>query len=293
MKTKANKGTAVEFSARVTLCRERAIVINGRTLTPDPTRAYIECFLSHAFPVVTVDGSAIHPQVVANSYRSMEHQVFDLGHLIVDYNPKENPRDRVLGSVVEVELSPPDRAAPGRVTDSKAEAIGIRAVCVVHKQLERAEQILETGITDKIHWTVSMEQNYFTETSGFLVRSEDPITLSQHKGSAEDDLLALGWTYVAWADAEPGLLKCFDPEKTKVTSKFRGQDVVFLCGGLNGTVHYKGIGITPLGKEKEAFISQFLASGMALAEIEDALVPGVIQPFRNLLRIAECGLRNG
>jgi len=63
---------------RVRLCSEEAIEIAGQMLVPDQTRAYVEFFMAHAFPVVVAsDGTALHPQVVANSYRSLLHKVFD------------------------------------------------------------------------------------------------------------------------------------------------------------------------------------------------------------------------
>ena len=88
--------------SRVSLCAERAIEIGGQVLQPDASTAYVEFFLSHAFPVTTVDRTGLHPQVVANSYRTMLHKVFDLNHLMKSYDPAHNLRDRVLGTVVAV-----------------------------------------------------------------------------------------------------------------------------------------------------------------------------------------------
>ena len=56
------------------------------------------------------------------------------------------------------------------------------------------------------------------------------------------------------------LLECFDPEKSRITRKSLGRETLILFGGLDGTLRYYGVGLTPEGREKEAAIGQMLAS---------------------------------
>lgn len=246
-----------ELAARVSFCSEKTIEINGRTFAPDPYNAYIEFFLSHAFPVVTCDNTAIHPQVVANSYHTMRGKVFDLAHIIRAYNPQENARDRVLGTIMEVEF--PETPAGGwKVQADKTKAPGIRAVAVMHKQLEGVKQILSRYADRSVRWTVSMEQDYFEEDSGFLVKGKKGVEAFAQ--STPEDLATLGYVYVPFIAAPRGLIECFNGEESRVEKQFQGQSVIILFGGLNNALFYKGAGLTPEGKEEEARVSQMLAS---------------------------------
>ena len=275
----------IERTARVALCGEQAIEIGGQVLRADKSSAYVEFFLSHGFPVTTIDGTGIHPQVVANSYRTMLHKVFDLNHLMKEYDPKSNPRDRILGTIVGVEFpayapgasafaeATADRTA-GRpstpeggwkVQGERSAAPGIRAVAVMHKQAELVPQLLAQHAEGK-PWTVSMEQEYYVGNSGFLIAHE---THEPHEkweegepwaANTPEDLRGLGWVYVPATLAPMELLDCFDPEKSKITKHYLGRETIILFGGLDGTVRYYGVGLTPEGREKEAAIGQMLAS---------------------------------
>jgi len=254
----------IEATARVALCGEQAIEIGGQVLRADKSSAYVEFFLSHGFPVTTIDGTGIHPQVVANSSRTMLHKVFDLNHLMEEYDPKSNPRDRILGTIVGVEF-PATPEGGWKVQGERSAAPGIRAVAVMHKQAELVPQLLAQHAAGK-PWTVSMEQEYFVGNSGFLIAHE---THEPHEKWEEgeawavktsEDLQELGWVYVPATMAPMGLLDCFDPEKSKITKPYLGRETIILFGGLDGTVRYYGVGMTPAGREKEAAIGQVLAS---------------------------------
>lgn len=278
MKERRSKST--ELSRKVALCGQNAIEINGQVLTPDITKAYGESFQAHAFPVVTLFGTALHPQVVANSFRSMKHQLLDLHHLIVAYDPEENPRDRSLGSIVDVEF-PPTPEGGWKVQSSKSSAPCIRAVWVVHRQLEDAENIITLQRTGQIKWTVSMEHKYYMETSGYIVQGKDGV--DKWEKSTPGDLRGMGYIYVPHEEAPEELQACFDDEKCKILEDFKDQKVVCLLGGLSGTIHFMGIGLTPIGKEKEAYISQMLASGISYVDIDGELVPRVMAPLQRTL----------
>ena len=301
----------IERTARVALCGEQAIEIGGQVLRADKSSAYVEFFLSHGFPVTTIDGTGIHPQVVANSYRTMLHKVFDLNHLMKGYDPENNPRDRILGTIVGVEY-PPTPAGGWRVQGERSGAPGIRAVAVMHKQAELVPQLLAQHAEGK-PWTVSMEQEYFVGNSGFLISRQDAKTprgeppsprsfgepsppssgsfllrqgyggqdgaasegdLAQWERNTPEDLRELGWVYVPTALAPLELLDCFDPEKSKITKPYLGRETIILFGGLDGTVRYYGVGMTPAGREKEAAIGQVLASRTAMEEGMPGLVEG-------------------
>ena len=285
----------IERTARVALCGEQAIEIGGQVLRADKSSAYVEFFLSHGFPVTTIDGTGIHPQVVANSYRTMLHKVFDLNHLMKGYDPENNPRDRILGTIVGVEFpayapgasafaeATADRTADRpstpeggwKVQGERSAAPGIRAVAVMHKQAELVPQLIAQHAEGK-PWTVSMEQEYFVGNSGFLVAHETHEKWEEGEAWAvktPEDLRELGWVYVPATLAPLELLDCFDPEKSKITKPYLGRETIILFGGLDGTVRYYGVGMTPAGREKEAAIGQVLASQTGLMEG----IPGLVE----------------
>jgi hypothetical protein len=289
MKTRICKSG--EITRRVALCGREAISIGGQVLTPDLTRAYMECELAHAFPVVTVDNTALHPQVVANSYHSMLHKVLDLGHLIVAYNPDENARDRVLGTVIAVEFPANEehrtsniehRTSNGEwtVQSERSKAPGIRAVSVIHRQLEDAEEIIQLQKAGKLQWAVSMEDKYDEDECGFCICGRREV--EKWEESTPEDLRTLGFTYVPYLEAPDELKSCFDLKNTKISADWKKQETIMLLGGLNGSVHFMGIGLTPLGKEKEARVTQMLASGIAFAEVDGEAIPELLAPLKRL-----------
>lgn len=264
---------------------QRAIEFPGLPkLVPDRYTSFVEFHLSHAFPVVTVDGMGIHPQVVANSYRSLLWKVFNLGHIIRSYDPEEHARDRILGSIIGVEFpSLPVGSNRWKVQASRAEAPGIRAVAVMHKQAEGVDKILGQHQSGRRKWTVSRENDYYLEDSGFLIKSLETPWVKE----TPEDLARMGYSYCACVDAPEELLSCYDPKLGKVKRTFNGATVVLLLGGLNGTVQFKGTGLTPLGKEAEAEVNQMMASGASLVEVDLALedessMAEFIAPLKNL-----------
>ena len=284
--TRAHSVSA-EWTTRVALCRDKAIEICGRVLRPDQTTAYVEFYLSHAFPVVTVDGTALHPQVVANSFHSMENKVFDLCHLMKKYGT--GPQDRILGTVIAVEF--PDTPAGGwTVQSDRASAPGIRAVACMHRNAEQVDEILQKHFTGQIRWTVSMEQLWEMDNSGFLLKAGSGRQNEEFSGWDRDtpeDFKTLGWTYVPAVDAPLELLKCLDPKDAKIIRKFRGAETLMLFGGLNGSVHYNGVGLTPLGKEDEAEVMQMLASRKMIV-VNGLILPDVFDLLRRTAVLPEC-----
>ncbi|HEX3800263.1 MAG TPA: hypothetical protein VH413_16325 [Verrucomicrobiae bacterium] len=272
-------------NVKLHLCGSNGIEIAGRILRPDETKSYVEFTLSHAFPVVTCDNTCIHPQVVANSYRTMQDKVFDLAHMLRAYNPKDNPRDYILGCVVAVEF--PETPDGGwKVQGDKSRAPGIRGAAVMWKKAENVETILNQYFNGQVDWTVSMEQLFDLGNSAFIVKAtganED---WEEWVKKTPDDLKTLGWTYVPFVEAPNDLLACYD-KKTRAVKQYRGCETLLMFGGLNGDVHYNGVGLTPMGKENEAQVVQMLASEK-LIKVNGELMPDIIGLLKQTAEILE------
>ena len=237
-----------------------AVTCAGQKFEPDDTKAYVEFYLSHGFPVVTSDRTAIHPQVVANSYGSLLHQVFNLGHMMKAYDPENNARDRILGSVVVVEFPEAAGADGWKVQADPAKAPGIHGVAVMHKLAEGAAQILAQHLTGKRRWTVSMETQFSLEESGFLIGKDDALGEAVRFAEAEtpDDLRSLGYWWMPWGKAGP-VMEAWDEARTRIKPAYQTRQIVFLLAGLDGRVHYNGVGLTPWGKEPAAEVRQMVA----------------------------------
>jgi hypothetical protein len=290
-----------ECNARVQLCREQGILIDRQTFKPDRATAYVDFELSHAFPVVTIDGTALHPQVVANSYRNMFSKVFDLNHLMKKYDPKATTHDHMLGTIMAVEFPSSNwngrKPEPGEswtVQGERELSPGIRAVACMHRAAQGVDDILRTQFNGDIQWTVSMEQQYQLPNSGFVVqarRGNDP--LKQWDESTPEDLKALGWTYVPCVEAPEELLDCFDDDSgaARIRKKYRGAETIILFGGLNGTVDYIGVGLTPMGKEEEANVRLMLA-GKKMIEVNGVMLPDVVGLLERTAKIPELKIEN-
>lgn len=268
---------------------DRSLTINGRIYTSDHATAYMEFNLSHAFPVYLDNAApgempertAIHPQVVANSYRSLAGKVVNLGHIMRAYDPEQHPRDRILGTVMDVEF-PPAPAGGWTVQGDPGQAPGIRAVAALHKQAEGVPTILETweqGRTpfSETPWTVSMESESRRADGGFLVRCGSQAAqygLDDYVRQTPSDLLALDWVYVPWGMAPAGLLECLKAgEYLGLDHEYYGLPTRFLNGGLAGRIAYHGVGLVTLGKESAAAVSRMVAGRLITPEtlVETAL----------------------
>lgn len=130
------------------LCSVGGVQCAGELFVPDAATAYVEFYLSHAFPVMTdnpkdPDWTTLHPQTIANSYRTLKGKVFNLAHLMRSYDPEKNTRDRILGTVMAVEF-PAAPAGGWKVQGDPAQAPGIRGVAALHKKAEGVANVIET-----------------------------------------------------------------------------------------------------------------------------------------------------
>jgi hypothetical protein len=272
----------------VALC-SNAIEIAGQKLVPDASKAYVEFNISHAFPVITAYGTALHPGTVANSWASMQHQVFNLAHMMRAYDTSkernEIPRDYILGSIVGVEY--PNTPVGGWRIGK--EAPGIRAAAVIHKHAERVPKVLGEHLGGRHKWTVSMEVDYELLNSGFIVMQRDQAKKKAAQLLAEytpDEFTNLGLGYVAMEQAPEDLLGTydFDKRRMKPQANWEGMPVVLLKGGINGQVHYRGVGLVRYGAEREAEIQQLLASDPdALEEFSDESVSAIKEYFAGIV----------
>ena len=286
----------VEVTQRVILSSLNAratIEMNGTTYVPDAYSCYVEFRLAHAFPVVTIDGLALHPQVVANSFPSLKHKVFNFGHIMKSYNADENHRDRILGTIVDVEFPRAPFGTGWQVGEARASAPGIRAVAVMHKQAEGVDKVIGQFKSGRKRWTVSRENDYFLEDSGFLVRHLRGVKEASPWSAQTPDDLARHGDYIPCVDAPDELLECYDPKSGRIRRTWNGRPVVLLVGGLGTPIQFKGTGLTPLGKEEEARILDLAASHCsgeaAQAFLDDDEAPpdlSALSPLKSFLEFS-------
>jgi len=262
-----------------------AIEIDGQRLEPDESKAYIEMGISNAYPSVSAYGTTLHPQTVANSFRSMQHQVLNWQHMMrANDRSKERDeirRDYILGSIVGVELAT-SQAGVQPATFKLGMPVHIRAAGVIHKNAEKVPGLLGEHLGGRHKWTVSMEINYDIIESGFLVFRADQATKAQAALMAQtttEEFQKLNLGYVPATEASEELLDTFNFEKREMrlaiedgetpappSGRWGKLPVVLVKGGLNGRVHYQGVGLVRYGAEKEAMIAQLLAHDPARLE---------------------------
>ena len=250
-----------------------AIDIAGVSLAPDDTKAYLEFTIAHTWPAVTVYGTALHPGTVANSYSSMLHQVLNKGHLMKAYDVSKDrneiPRDHILGSIVAVEY-PPAPLGGWRIGGA---APHIRAAAVVHKAAEGVPKILGEHLAGRHRWTVSMEVDYHVLESGFVIGQRAEATAGQERLLAETsgaEFGSQGLGYVGMEAAPEELLGLYDMERKQLrpAARWGRLPVVLLKGGVNGQVHFRGVGLVRYGAEREAEIGQVLAQDEEMEKAE-------------------------
>lgn len=275
---------------RVQLCGQgvnmAGIECEGQLFVPDDATAYVEFYLSHAFPSYTnvslngepPDRTAIHPATIARSYHSLKGKVVNLAHIMRQYDPTRNKQDRILGSVMAVEF-PPMPACGWKVQVNPAAAPGIRAVAALHKAAEGVPMILDTWARGKTpfgdtEWTVSMENRSYIPDGGFLVklgnaeRGTGNAELRKFLPSTPEDIRALGWVYVPYMQAPGDLLDCMkDGGYIGIERDYMGLPTLFLIGGLDGQIFYYGVALTPVGKEGAARVRRIEASAAELVDV--------------------------
>jgi len=226
--------STLPFELDVDLSRfdDDQLEFHGRKWKPDDFTAYIAFHLSHSLPSVTSYGTALHPGTIARSWETMRHKVFNLGHLMKAYDPEHITRDRILGTLVDVEWTGPAADTAEWPIPAKAnQAPGLRCVAALHKLAEGADRIIGAQQGGRVQWQVSMEVRHRLEESAFAFSGPD------------------GWTFVPWTEANDELRACYNRKRLAIDRDFEGRRPVLLMGGVNGRVQYAGVALVPRGAE--------------------------------------------
>ena len=158
----------------------------------------------------------------------------------------------------------------------------------MHKELQGVPEIINTWADGRTvlgdgEWTVSMENELDLAESGFLVEGRFGVELFVE--GTPPDLLGMGYVYVPAKIAPLPLLQCVNSAEddarqqnnsTRIVRQFQNQKTILLVGGLNGSIRFSGVGLTPLGKEKPARVTKILAS----EPLPD--VTAMLQPLHDL-----------
>lgn len=267
-----------------------AIEFKGRKYFPDETKAYATFSLARGFPVVTAYGTCVHPGTIANSFHSLLHQQVDYDHQLKVNSTKkrEIANDRIIGGVVDVEF--PNAPIGGwKVGRDKEQSPAINGLMSIYKNADKVKTILGEHLAGRHKWTVSMEMGFSMLGSGFVIGDRDKATKKQTALMAEQtptELSDLGLGYVALMSAPDDLLKCLNMDQGRIVDNWGACPVTLMQGGINGETHFKGVGIVRYGAEREAEISQILASDPDKLMDMDVDGDGVLQPFVDAQRAA-------
>lgn len=255
---------------------------HGAKLEPDPTKAYIEFRLAHAFPVVSAYRTSLHPTTVRNSYMSMLNQQFNYGHLVREYHKesdKDIREDRILGAIVAVDF--PREPMGGFTLTNSDDAPGMRCVATIAKQAKGMDRVLGQYQTGRKDQTVSLELEYILADSGVVLvpaaqgslvgkEREDALTDNDRTMLAKftpPDYARAGLGYVPLAAAPDDLFRCFDLQTGMWSKPYKGNNLVTLMGGIDGSVHFKGTGLVNYGAEPAARIETLLAEDKGMAAL--------------------------
>lgn len=209
---------------------------------PDNYKAYVEYEICTSLPNIIgpeMHGRVIgyHPQVLANSYRSLLHQQNNIGHSMKVYGAT---RDRIVGTVVGVAF--PEMTEAWVMPESLATAPKIKVLAVVHKAAEGVEKLLGKHLTSREKMSVSIESTCLTrDYSVFDPSDESFINLLSAPEKFGKDIM--------WFDKKRGLQ----------IKKFEGRQLVLCPGGESGVVEFMGVGFTPTPAEKIAQITDIRA----------------------------------
>lgn len=226
--------------------------VGGRKCVPDVAKAFIEGFFGGCLPVVTTNGQAFLPGVIARSFPSMEAQIVNLDHLVKSYDPEGIPRDRIVGSVHAVEY--PDEPEGGWVIPASVKEVPlVRAALAICKAAEGVNKLIGSHQTSRKSFTLSLEALWHHDESAWCWRKgAAPV-----RGAVD---LGSGWEGLPWTSSPPELIACFSSEANAVVARWNGREVVHLMGGLAGKVSFTGLALVAHGAEPTAGVRQVLCS---------------------------------
>jgi hypothetical protein len=253
--------TQLAFATELNPAPAEGLTINGQTWRPDPNKAYVEGFMSHAFPSVTKTRCGIMPGVIARSYPTLAHKWVNFNHEMKGYGKN---RDRITGCVVGVEF--PDEPVGGWQVSATEPPPGIRFVAVLWKQATDVAGIMAEHLSRKRTWTFSLEATFDPAECGFAVGTAEMAKLKLSDPGTPADLKALGYAFIPWPTAPENLKALFDEKRHRMRPDAAERDLFFLNGGVDGTLLYEGVGQTPAPMEPSAVMTRMLASDQPAEE---------------------------
>jgi hypothetical protein len=198
-------------------------------LKPDDYKAYVRFRIATAFPNVIgpeMHGRyfGFHPQVLANSYRSLLHQQLNLGHLLKAYGAY---RDRIIGGAVGVSVGNLQRQPRQTITGSAESAQYLDVIAVIYKAAEGVRDLLGSHLSSRQKQSVSIE-------------SGAPIADHWVYDPRDASLMPIQ----AAMEAYPKLISTHK-EKGLQIGKVDGVQFALAPGGDSGTIQFRGVGVTP------------------------------------------------
>ena len=262
-------------SNAVSLCSEESdssIDFHGRIYTPSETKGFIRFKMSHGFPVVTLVGQAIHPNVVAKSFLSLKYENLNFEHQIIAYNPRTVSTEKIWGTVVDVHF-PNEPGGGWKINSDKTKSPFIEGIASFAKKARGADRVIGRHQTGRHKFSVSMELDYKLAECGVAV------SLNGKKPTLTDDspqdFLDAGWEYLPITQCSKDLFACIKKKGNSLVpvADYKNRRVVVLVGGLDAPIRYTGVGIVEVGAEKEAEILQMAASARPLDLVSRILAP--------------------
>lgn len=199
-------------------------------LKADDYKGYIRFRIATAFPAVIgpeMHGRyfGFHPQVLVNSYRSLLHQQTNLDHLLKFYGAY---RDRIIGSVVGVSVANLKSNAGKQSLAATADtAQYLDVVAVFYKMAEGVPAMLGNHTSSRQKQSVSIEvgtvmrdMSIYDPRDGSILSMADAIALY------------------------PKLLSVVKDKGLQV-GKVDGVQFALAAGGADGSIPFRGVGVTP------------------------------------------------
>lgn len=184
--------------------------------------AYVPTRMCHSLPKVNRRGRAFFPQVIKNSARSAQDNLVDLDHILKKH---KHPHDKVIGHIKAVSFDPENTwevqiaSAPNQSLLIPKLAVPLYALMALFKRTEDGNDIVDQCLKSRRKWKSSMECVAQPASCGFIYEDK----------------------YIEFANADSDMIECV--EKTRVRP-YKGKNLSFILGGLDGTVDFCGIGLT-------------------------------------------------
>jgi len=236
---------------------------------PDETKGFFEFHTGFGFPTGdSVYNTGLHPQTLANSFRTLHGQSLDYDHRKQIHNPKLQG-DHYLGYIAAIDFPRAPSTEGWKLTDK---APHISGVAGFWKQAAGLKRILGEHITGRHQWTISYDvkwggdeqdlQKAIAKTSSFAV--ELALKSVAAFDYSPQHFLDAGYEYIPGDKAPKDLLATVaggEDAPVRVIKPWRGRKVSLLFNEQVGSVHFAGIALVRYGAERAANIKTVVASG--------------------------------